>query len=129
MLNLINRILIVNFDISRSNGLWISYKLDKEEKDLIETEPHNICSLLKDIGAIENYKLRDGELCVRYGLETGYKWFPYDELLFQFELSQYEALRIVENVERDKVCNEAVEKLRSLPDLITDMFHPLNSFV
>jgi hypothetical protein len=62
-------------------------------------------------------------------LETGYKWFPYDELLFQFELSQYEALRIVENVERDKVCNEAVEKLRSLPDLITDMFHPLNSFV
>jgi hypothetical protein len=66
MLNLINRILIVNFDISRSNGLWISYKLDKEEKDLIETEPHNICSLLKDIGAIENYKLRDGELCVRY---------------------------------------------------------------
>lgn len=109
--NLINRIKVADFELTKANGLWVAYDLDGIEKNLIETDEQNICELLKGIGVIEGYKLVDGLLCVSCEIgDDCPRWIDYDYLSDIFEFSQKDALEIAVNHERSLIGKELTKE-------------------
>lgn len=120
--NLSNRIKVIDFDLTKANGIWISYTLDNIEKDLIETDEQNICELLKGIGVIEGYKLVDGLLCVYFEFwNDKFRWIRYDDLLYLYSLSQRDAIEIAANHERSLIGKELTKQTDEMLTAIQNM--------
>ena len=120
--NLSNRIKVIDFNLTKANGIWISYTLDNSQKDLIETDEENICLLLHQVGAIVSWKLRDGLLCVKAQYdEDRYRWFEYDDFLLEYSLSQRDAIEIAANHERSLIGKELTKETNEMLTAIQNM--------
>jgi cob(I)alamin adenosyltransferase len=107
-------------------GIQIAYTIDGKD-DAITVGPLKSAELLEAIGAIEDHSGTDERLEVMVEYENqnnylpAYAWISWELFISGFDLSQKDAIRIVEQYEENKHMDKWAKEMKSIPKLIAAM--------